>query len=183
MTEGLYFIAIVPDKELRAEVDRFKRIAKERFGSGHALKSPPHITLIPPFRWRKADMPALVRCLGEFCDRRERFTIRLHQFDAFPPRVLFIGVAQNPVLRKTQADLEKEMERKTPWRKKDGREYHPHMTIAFRDLKKTAFREAWAFFRQLDFDRTFWATALTLLEHNGQRWEINKEFPFNKGSI
>jgi hypothetical protein len=51
------------------------------------------------------------------------------------------------------------------------------MTVAFRDLTKENFQTAWLEFagRSLHFE--FTASALTLLLHDGSRWNISNKFP------
>jgi 2'-5' RNA ligase len=59
------------------------------------------------------------------------------------------------------------------------RPFAPHMTVAFRDLTKQNFKAAWPEFekRQLYFE--FTAEKLTLLLHDGKRWNIKSEFNFD----
>ena len=47
---ALYYIALLPPENIRQEVTALKEHAAEAFHSSKALNSPPHITLIPPFR-------------------------------------------------------------------------------------------------------------------------------------
>jgi 2'-5' RNA ligase len=60
-----------------------------------------------------------------------------------------------------------------------SRPFVPHMTVAFRDLTKDNFQRAWLEFagRSLDFE--FTASALTLLIHDGSRWNISHQFPLS----
>jgi 2'-5' RNA ligase len=48
--------------------------------------------------------------------------------------------------------------------------FHPHITIAFRDLKKAIFNEAWDYYSNRLFQEEFTAESVTLLKHNGQFW-------------
>lgn len=50
----------------------------------------------------------------------------------------------------------------------------PHLTIAFRDLSKEAFAQAWPELQQRDFEVSFIADKLFLLKHNGKVWEVMK---------
>ncbi|NEN93697.1 MAG: 2'-5' RNA ligase family protein, partial [Okeania sp. SIO3H1] len=56
------------------------------------------------------------------------------------------------------------------------RPFSPHVTVAFRDLTKTNFRAAWLEFRERSLEFEFVASQLTLLIHNGKRWDIFQEF-------
>lgn len=57
------------------------------------------------------------------------------------------------------------------------RSFAPHMTVAFKDLTRQNFQTAWSEFekRQLYFE--FTASCLTLLLHDGKRWNVKSEFP------
>ena len=46
----LYFIALIPGKELKEKVRAVKERMKADYNAGHALKSPAHITLQMPFK-------------------------------------------------------------------------------------------------------------------------------------
>ena len=45
-----FFIAILPPETIQREITDFKEEIARDFKSSHALKSPPHITLLMPFR-------------------------------------------------------------------------------------------------------------------------------------
>ncbi|GEM_PF-4671095 len=64
-----------------------------------------------------------------------------------------------------------------------SRPFVPHITVAFRDLTPTNFKAAWAEFeaRQVDFE--FTADRLTLLVHDGRRWQVKSEFGFRLPEI
>jgi 2'-5' RNA ligase len=170
----LYFIALLPNKLIQDEVTAFKEEARTKFGSGHALKSPPHITLIPPFRTDRTDFVAL----HEFADNQSPFDVQLERFDRFGSRVIFVHVTTNQALVSCQKRLASFCSDlfSIPI---ETRPFHPHMTVAFKDLSRSVFPEAWSYFSAQSYHRTFSAAALTLLRHTGQRWEIAEEFSFN----
>jgi hypothetical protein len=56
------------------------------------------------------------------------------------------------------------------------------MTVAFRDLSPPNFKLGWAEVQSRSIHYTFAVTHLTLLKHNGQRWEIHTEFPLSKST-
>lgn len=59
-----------------------------------------------------------------------------------------------------------------------NRPFSPHVTVAFRDLKRQNFRKAWIEFENQPLEFEFLASHLTLLLHDGRRWNVNVEFPF-----
>lgn len=54
---NMYFVAIVCPGQINEKVEQFKQWMKDRFGCVVAMKSPAHITLIPPF-WLAHEMQA-----------------------------------------------------------------------------------------------------------------------------
>ncbi len=176
----LYFIALLPPPDLRETVRRLKEEMRDRFGAGHALKSPAHITLQMPFKRSSGSERRLAEGLAEFAGRQSPFTIRLSGFDCFAPRVLFVRVDNHRPVQKLHERLKRVLIRPIGLKPDELNErVHPHLTIATRDLRKAAFREAWAEFKERPFVAAFEVQSLFLLKHNGRRWEVFREFPFS----
>jgi len=179
-SKRLFFIALLPPLELRREITGIKEHFAEVYASRAALKSPPHITLHPPFKWQMGDLPPLVQSLERFAAKHEPIPIRLAGFGAFVPRVIYIKPLKTPELNEVykalQAHLKADFDLVDP--KAKTRAFSPHVTVAFRDLQKSQFRKAWKIFETKTFEAEFRAESLTLLLHNGKRWDICQEFPF-----
>jgi 2'-5' RNA ligase len=56
--------------------------------------------------------------------------------------------------------------------------FHPHITLAFRDLKKTMFEAAWNEFKEKSFQTSFVMNAIDLLKHDGKCWHPLHRFHF-----
>ena len=178
MDSQRFFIALVPPPEIQAAVNDIKHHFKDQYGSRKALNSPPHITLQAPFEWsnnRKLD--ELTEELRKFAEKRERFEITLQNFGAFPPKVIYIDVVQSTELMTLQQDLSVFMESTYGLIDRRYPNFCPHMTVAFRDLTKVAFKQAWPEFEQETIEFNFQSEALTLLRHNGQQWQIDEQYP------
>ncbi|WP_205509069.1 RNA 2',3'-cyclic phosphodiesterase [Longitalea arenae] len=174
----LYFIALVAPEIINQQVLEWKHYMLEQFQCRVALKSPAHITLIPPFQMPDDARPALQELLMEFAAAQQPFPIRLHNFAAFKPRVIYVDVVPSARLEDLQSKLETAVLKTGRFRiKKEERPFHPHVTIANRDLKKEDFPKAWAYFQQLKYDVSFPAQAISLLRHNGRVWEIAGDSP------
>lgn len=175
---SLYFIAVMPDEKIQKEVTAFKHYCQRHFGAGHALKSPPHITLIPPYRWREEQLPALRDVLDLFALGQTPFAVQLKDFAAFPPRVIFVNVRENKHLTALHTSLLKKLENSLDYHDHRAARFHPHMTIAHRDLTKPAFFKAWDHFSKQHYQRQFLVDRLVLLHHHNRKWEIEQEFSF-----
>lgn len=180
----LYFIALLPPEEIQEEVRQFKLEAKERFGSERALRSPAHITLWPPFRYADERLPHLKDTLKEFAYVQQPFPLTLKDFAAFKPRVIYVDVLESTELSKLYYDLRKHLHLETDLEVEEPqRPFHPHMTVAFRDLERERFPEAWEHFSQQRYERTFTANRFALLRYRKNEWHVESEFLFRKEAV
>jgi 2'-5' RNA ligase len=172
MASELYFLAILPPPDIQAEVTCFKEVARDRFQARRALNSPPHITLIPPFRWPASRHSEVVDLVRGFNAELQAFPVRLRGFAAFPPRVIFVDVVPSATLASCQQKLE--VLGTTQLGLPDDRRYgfHAHMTIAFKDLKRKVFPAAWAYFEALSYDAQFLVREVQLLRFRDGRWRL-----------
>ena len=175
--EKRYFVAVVPPEPLRAEITGMKLYFKEKYYASKALNSPPHITLHMPFKWKEERENEIVNVLSLFCEGIHPFGIKLAGFGAFEPRVIFVQLLENPELSKLQKKLGRSMRLGLNLFNADykDRGFHPHLTLAFRDLKKQQFAAAWEEFQNKNYEVRFDVTSICLLKHNGHTWDIFKE--------
>jgi 2'-5' RNA ligase len=179
MPKQLYFIAILPPENLRAQVRELKLEMKRRFSAGHALKSPAHITLQMPFRLEADREAELCRVLDLFARPKSAFSVRIQGFDCFPPRVIFIRVVEHPPFIPLQRSLKTVLiESGIIPQPPEEYPFHPHMTIATRDLSPEAFKRAWPEYRDRAFTAEFQIGSIFLLKHNGSHWEVFRQFAF-----
>ena len=147
------------------------------------LRSPPHLTVHMPFLWSEKKEEKLIRNLRDFASGQEMFSVTLDGFGAFAPRVIFVQVEENQELLHFREALLLVTRRNLNLLDDNykNRGFHPHMTIAFRDLRKAQFTTAWEQFQSQTFQTTFQVEKLSLLKHNGKVWDIYEDF-FLKGS-
>lgn len=176
---SLYFIALIPPDPIAEEVKAFKLLAAQRFHSKRALSAPAHITLQPPFKWEDQHLDEIAALLREFVQTALPFEQELHDFNCFKPRVVFVDVILNDALRELAARLKSALLPVLGEEQTDSRPYHPHMTVAFKDLKPHFFFKAWEYFSQQSYQRFFKVDVLYLLKHNGKEWEVVDSFKFN----
>ena len=177
---AMYFLAIVAPPGVDEKVTEWKNFMRDHFGCQVALRSPAHITLIPPF-WMEPDLqPKLQDAMHEFSARQNTFQIQLHNFDSFRPKVIFVGVNHSEALQTLANRLEEYLLGTNSFPvKKSARPFHPHMTIANRDLHKKDFYTAWELFKNRKYRENFLVDGITLLKHNGTHWiaEYKSIFP------
>ena len=176
--EKLYFIAIVPPTPIYNEALEQKEYFKEHYNSRASLNSPPHITLHMPFRWKEKEEKELEEQLQQFSQGNPQVAIKLDNFSSFPPRVIFINVVMSQELENLQKNLQRFCKRVLNLFNANYKElpFHPHLTVAFRDLKKPNYQRAWEEFQQKNFQAEFIADKVALLKHNGRVWKVHQEF-------
>jgi 2'-5' RNA ligase len=177
--DPLFFIALIPPEDLQREVTDFKQFIADNWGARHALKSPPHITLHPPFAWPESDLAQLKNCLSKFASEQTPFIVNLKNFGSFPPRVIFIKPLKNKNLEQIFQTLLTQLKANLGFsdpRKKQP--FHPHVTIAHRDLTEQDFPKVWDYFKEKNFEKQFEANTLTLLRNVRGKWETETNFPF-----
>ncbi len=181
MNSQRFFIALVPPPEIQASINEIKYYFAKHYGSCKALNSPPHITLQAPFEWSsELNIRELTNELRKFAAKRENIAIALRNFGAFPPKVIYVDVVQSPKLINLQEELAQFTADKYRLIDKRYRRFCPHMTVAFRDLTKSSFHQAWPEFQAKSLAFDFIVNHLTLLRHNGQQWQIYQTYPFEQ---
>jgi 2'-5' RNA ligase len=176
-----FFIALLPPQEVQDFANQMIQELNHHYQT-RTSNAPPHITLQPPFLWQTEKLTELISCIQTVAQAQPTVSVKLLNYGAFAPRVLFIDVVKTPELLSLQTQLMKCLEDTLgivdPMSKR--RAFAPHMTIASRNLSRQTFRQAWADLqtRQVEFD--FVCDRLTLLIHNGHCWQIQTEFPFVK---
>lgn len=179
---SLYFIAIIPSSSAREELQRYKFIFKDEYGSKASLNSPPHITLHMPFRFPPKKEGKLLYHLGKVVEGIQPLEVKLDGFGAFGPRVIYVNVVSNPALNEVQQKVVETCRKDLKLMNANYRKqaFHPHITLAFRDLKKPAFAEAWARFKEEDYKASFMVNEILLMQHDGKMWQTHTRFSFTQ---
>ena len=169
----MYFIAIVAPEDINQQVLKWKFFFKERYECSVALKSPAHITIIPPFWMNEERENDLINSIREFSITKTKFEITLQNFAAFQPKVIFVDVAKSEVLNGLYQSFADFIisQNKFPI-KKEERPFQPHVTLATRDLYKKAFLEAWEIFSKKKYEASWIVSGISLLRHNKKNWDV-----------
>lgn len=174
----MYFIAIMLPDRLNEKIVDFKKWMKENYGSRVGLKSPAHLTLVAPFWMEEEKESCLSADLETLAKDVVPFTLTTADFSAFVPRTIFVALAPSEAIEELKRNTDRFLRNKNYKLKTETRPFHPHITIATRDLHKKDFAGAWPYFEEKQFRECFAATALSLLKHNGRTWEVIFSAPF-----
>lgn len=177
---GKYFLAIVPPDDILEKAESIKLGIKENFGVKYSLKSPAHITLKMPFSYNENKEEELRKKLESFLSSQMPFLLQIGGIKTFGKRVVFIDIEKSDPLLELQANLKLFCKRELhlPDELSD-RNYHPHMTLAFKDLKESKFEGVLKFAQEKALDAEFSVADLVLLKRIENRWVIYFRIPFS----
>lgn len=168
----MYFVALVLPGGLDEKILPLKKWMAENYNARVGLKSPAHITIVPPFWMEEEKQQALISDIEMISAGMTIFQISTNNFSSFAPRTLFIAVEANDNLTGLKKTADNFFRNTTYKMKTDARPFHPHITIATRDVRRKDFWEAWEHFKDKKFTEEFTATGLSLLRHNGRTWDV-----------
>lgn len=175
----MFFIGICPPHPLEKQVHGIKEEFYQKHGIKGAFRSKAHITLQMPFNLTINKEERFLSEMKQLLNDQKAFLINLNNFGCFEPRVVFINVMQNSTLNELQKTVEKFMKQFQVFNsthKQNG--FNPHITVAFRDLKKPVFYKIWDDVKDRPFEESFLANSITVFKHNGKSWDIFKEIEF-----
>jgi 2'-5' RNA ligase len=169
----MYFIAVVLPEKLNRNVLQYKQYMLEKYGCRVGLKSPAHITIVPPFWLEENKEEQLLTDVDLVAKDVSAFAVTTQNFSAFRPKTIFIGVQANEQLRQLKKTADDFFYNKDFYQLKiESRAFHPHITIATRDLCKKDFFDAWPFFEKENFEEDWQAQGLSVLKHNKRNWDV-----------
>jgi 2'-5' RNA ligase len=175
-TGYMYFVAVVCPPDLNEKVLVFKQWMKDRFGCIVAMRAPAHITLLRPF-WLEVEREnELQQLLQSIKTNTTFFELELNGFSSFTNRVIFINVKETLALSELRLAAENVFaDHLGSLIKREYRPFHPHITIANRDLKPASFEKAWPHFSAREFSEKFVNESVCLLKLNDGKWEVIAE--------
>jgi 2'-5' RNA ligase len=182
-THSMFYIAVLCSPEIDRKIQAHKVWMRERFGCTVALKSAAHITLIPPFWLANEQEQLLIDTLHTFETPIQPFTVHLKHFGHFGNKVIFAAVEENHLLGSLRKATDNQFV--VPFHNSiqpDDRPFHPHVTIANRDIKPGDFNKAWAHFEKLYFDEAFTASKISLLKLSPGKWNRFADQLFSAGT-
>jgi 2'-5' RNA ligase len=180
----LYFIALLTPSTHSEKITSIKIDFADKYNCKHALKLPPHITIQPPFRRPASIETEIHSTLQNFFSSFQPFEIKLNGFGSFNKghsKVIFIRVEENKGLEEMHSRLMSCLRTGLNFSEGETPEvFHPHITLAHRDLLPGNFKQAWLEYKDKPFTGSFQTGSACLLKHNSQKWEVQEEFIFGK---
>lgn len=171
---SLFYIAIVCPDTIEEKVKGFKLYMEQQYGCRAALKSPAHLTIVPPFRAEDEMEKPLLDFVQTFNIGMLPVDVKLDGYGNFGDRVLFVDVVPNPSLNSLENEAMQEFNTQFPaiiFGMKP--EFNPHVTIATRDIPMGKLEEAKThFLANHQITEAFTAKELVLMKLVNGWWEV-----------
>jgi 2'-5' RNA ligase len=167
----LYLVALLPPEPVFAETWALKQEVHHLTGSRNAVRLPPHITLLPPFRAPGTFEAECLAALADFAATELPFDVALDGFAWFGNRTLFVHVTAADALKAFHARLSSWCTAHLPQVPLENRPFTPHLTLATRDLPPAQVPELRQLFAERTYAAAFAVTGFTLFRHDGQQWQ------------
>ncbi len=168
----LYFIAIVAPPFVNEQALKQKQYMFNEYGCKVALRSPAHITLVPPFNTSASNEAQMHEALASVSIQHSAFDIEITNYNYFAPRVIYLDVKKSTQLEQLKIDVEDAMLKAALPIKKETRPYHPHITIANRDLERKDFHAVKKHFDSQQYNAIFLADNVSILRSEREGWKV-----------
>ncbi len=178
--QNLYFIALLPNAAVSDEITAFRNDFAQNYNSSRALRNMPHITLKAPFKLDASEHKTLLEWFSGIRPNVGQFNVELEDFGSFDNKdnpVIYVKPLLTPQLQALQLSVINAFENNYP---ETGihyveRNFHPHMTIAYRDLTPGQYARAMDVYQHKKYRAAFKADRFFLLQHNGEEWKVAAE--------
>ena len=171
---SLFYIAIVCPENVEEKIKELKEYMQSQYGCRAALKSPAHLTIVPPFRAEDEMEKDLLDFVQTFNIGMLPVDITVSGFSNFGDRVLFADVVPNSSLNQLEQEATTEFNKQFPaiiFGMKP--EFNPHVTIATRDIPEGKLSEAKSFLEaNHSVNESFTAKSLVLFKLVNGWWQI-----------
>ena len=165
--KALYFIAVLPDKQTSEWIRSLQEEMCSLFGVCKAMRTPPHITVIPPFQFSENTEFKLIQAFHQISFLP--FNLPIAGLDRFGKQVIFVKPQVIDSLESLYMDALEQIQHLITIEKQKS--FHPHFTIGYRDLAPV-FLNAWKHFKVQEIPVSAHIEKLVLFKHQEKQWQI-----------
>lgn len=182
MQKELKLIAILPPEPVFTEIRQEQESIAATWGPRHALRTPPHITIIPPLLLSSGEVGWLYGMAYALASSVDAFRMELKDYNSFKPRVVYI----HPKINAPLVDLfhlwHEALKVKMPHvlEKYPERPYQPHITLAHKDVTHAQFDKMWSHYATKHFQASFLVDRFHILTHGEEGWTSEREYFLKK---
>ncbi len=176
-----YFIAWIPSYRVKSKIQNLKALLQIKFGINKSMNAPPHLTLIKPFELGQNELEHLQHVLCTFCKLQDPFEFKMQGLGSFGQHVLYVHLDQTDALLKFREALRLVLKETTHLSEDTLHpDFHPHITLATKDLKPSLFSPVWAFLLQKIISEKCTLANICLLHYQNNQWQVIRKFNLKK---
>jgi 2'-5' RNA ligase len=180
---GKYFVGILPPPALETQFQTLKQGFADHFQVKYALQAPTHLTLKMPFRYKEGKEKELVLRLTTLVEEQAPLLIQLTDIGHFGRRNIHQQVALSESLLHLQILVRSFCKKSLHLVEElSDRNFQPHMTLAYKDLKPIHFEEVLFFAKQNAARGEFMVDQAYLLKKVEGRWKVIAPLIFGKNT-
>lgn len=180
---GKYFVGLLLPPAFESQFNTLKQGIAAQFQVKYALHAPAHLTLKMPFRYKESKERELGIRLTTLLETQEPFQILLASIGHFGRRNIHQQVAPSESLFQLQMTLRSFCKRSLNLVEElSDRNFQPHVTLAYKDLKPIHFEEVLAFARKNAYQGKFLVEQAYLLKKVEGRWKVMAPLIFGGNS-
>lgn len=169
---GKYFVGLLLPPAFESQFNKLKQGIAAQFLVKYALQSPAHLTLKMPFRYKEAKERELGLRLTTLLETQVPFQLQLAGIGYFGRRNIHQQVTPSESLVQLQTTLRSFCKRSLHLVEElSDRNFQPHVTLAYKDLKPTHFEEVLTYARKNTDHGEFLVEQAYLLKKVEGRWK------------
>lgn len=179
-TQQTHFIGVLLPEDITLTLEDCRRYMNQAYGCKSGHKTPIHVTLVPPFALQEEfSTRDLVSAIEKYVlPQNLGFLAHIENFDAFGDRTIFANVISSEKWTKLRDETVKAILKTCPGcTKNDQRSFHPHGTIANRDIPFGVMTKALETMNELNLVEDFPVDNITIFERQGFCWEAVVSIP------
>lgn len=175
----LKLIAIVVPEPVYSYARAEQEYIAQTWGPRQSLRNPPHITLIPPLQLLPDEVSKLQDIAHEMASTNFSFELKVNGFESFPPRVIFIKPNFPKELNLLYLRMRNAIRASIPnaLNRFPDESFHPHITIAYKDVKPEQFKSMWKYYRNKKVRFTVSIDRFCMLDNRDGQWVIEAQYP------
>lgn len=167
-TNKLYFVALLPDDNTCKLVADYKQVIYRQFACKAALKSPAHITLVPPFMMNNAQLEQVMVEMKKISSTATKFRIQTEGWNHFTNRTIYLDCQNSQYLAKIHARCQ-ELAMQIGINISQ-RNFIPHITLANRDINAQQYDSLWEIVNNMDYPKSVIIDSLVIFEQTPNQW-------------
>ena len=170
---GKYFVGLLPPPAFESQFNKLKQGIAEQFQVKYALQAPAHLTLKMPFRYKEVKERELGVRLTTLLETQAPFQLQLAGIGHFGRRNIHQQVVPSESLLQLQTTLRSFCKKSLHLVEElSDRNFQPHVTLAYKDLKPNHFEEVLVFAQKNAVSAEFLAEQAYLLKKVEGRWKV-----------